>query len=154
MRIAGACVLLIVLSVSVPGVQAVPGAGVAGADLKSIALSYLRAERARQVEGATEKDVDAALAFLTDTAVYEHPKAGARIEGKETMRRGMLGHLGSTRNPKDEVLSSIAGPGVVVLELRQSFEFQDEAGWKSRSFDSVKVLEFDGDRIRREIDYR
>jgi len=154
MKAAVVLVLWTVLGVSGPTVQAATATDVAGADLRTIALNYLAADRARQIEGATVKEVDAALAFLTDTAVYEHPKAGARIEGKETMRQGMLGHLGSMRNPHDEVVSSIVGPGVVVLELHQSFEFQDGNAWTSRTFDSVKALEFDGGRIRRIIDYR
>ncbi|MBI3451150.1 MAG: nuclear transport factor 2 family protein [Acidobacteria bacterium] len=154
MKILRLLVLSSALSAAFPSVHAASEIRPSGADLKKTALDYLSSERARQVEGVTAKEVEASLAFLTDTAVYEHPKAGARIEGKESIRRGMLGHAGSIRNPHDEVLSAVVGSGVVVLELHQSFEFQDETGWKDRAFDTAKVFEFDGDKIRRIIDYR
>ena len=154
MKILRVIVLSSALGASSLVAHAVPEFHSPGVDLKKIALDYLASERARQVEGATAQEVEASLAFLTDTAVYEHPRAGARIEGKETMRRGMLAHAGGIRNARDEVISAIVGPGVVILELHQSFEFQDETVWKPRVIDSVKVLEFDGEKIRRIIDYR
>ncbi len=130
-----------------------PAEGVAGADISEVAMKYLAAERERQAEGATPRTVDAALAFLTDTVVYEHPRAGARITGKATLREGMLAFLGAVRNPRDEVVSKLAGPGVVVLQMRQSFQARRGKGWEAQTRTVVKVLEFDGEKIRRIIDY-
>ncbi len=130
-----------------------PAKNAAGPDLRAIAQKYLSAERDRQAQGATEKTVEAALAFLTDTVVYEHARVGARIEGKDALRKGMLNFLGTTRNARDEVVSQLSGPGVVVLELKQSFEAQRDGRWEAQTRNIVKVLEFDGENIRRVIDY-
>jgi hypothetical protein len=145
--------VLVLLGASFLAISAPVPAGPAAPDLIAVADKYLAAERNRQVEGATPTAVDAALAFLTDTVVFEHPRAGARIEGKETLRRGMLGFLGATRNPHDEILAKVVGPSVVALELRQSFETPGSAGWQSHTRRGVKVLEFDGLKIRRVIEF-
>lgn len=153
MRMLSVYVLMGVLTAFTQGQSTLSAAGASGVDLSAVARRYLSAERERQVEGATQSTVEAALAFLTETVVYEHPRAGARIEGKTALREGMRAFLGSVRSPRDEVLSTLAGPGVVVAELRQSFEVRRNAGWESQTRRVVKVLEFDGEMIKRIIDY-
>ncbi len=122
-------------------------------DLVVLAENYLAAERNRQDEHATAIDVETALAFLTDDVVYEHPAAKARIEGKNILRQGMLAFLGSTRTAHDEIVAKTAAPGVVVLTLNQSFEVERDGVWERHTRQGVKVLEFEGVKIRRIIDY-
>jgi len=153
MKLTSVYVLFSLLLCALPGVSDHPTTNTAGPELSAIALKYLGAERARQAEGATQETVEAALAFLADTVVYEHVRVGARIEGKEALRKGMMNFLGATRNPRDEVVSQLSGPGVTVLELNQSFEAKHDDRWEAQTRHIVKVLEFDGEQIRRVIDY-
>lgn len=147
MRISTVYALLALLIVSSQDLSASPATDAASPDLSAVALKYLSAERERQVEGATESTVEAALGFLTETVIYEHVRVGARIEGKAALRKGMMGFLGAVRSPSDEIVSKLSGPVVVVLELRQSFETRRDDRWESQTRHVVKVLEFDGTRI-------
>lgn len=153
LRISWVYVLLSLLVGSVQGLSAAPAADASGPDLSAVALKYLGVERERQVEGATQGAVDAALAYLTETVIYEHARVGARIEGKAALRKGMMGFIGAVRNPRDEIVSKVSGPGVVVLDLQQSFEARRDGRWEPQARHVVKVLEFEGDKIRRIIDY-
>jgi hypothetical protein len=134
-------------------VTAAPVVAAHGPDLRAQARQYLSAERARQTEHATSSDIEHALAFLTDSVVYEHPRAGATVHGKDQLRRGMMGFLGSTRAPQDSIIGMMSSEDLVVVELLQSFETRVGSEWQPQSRHSIKVLEFEGDRIRRIIDY-
>jgi ketosteroid isomerase-like protein len=122
-------------------------------DLEQLALQYLALDSARQSEAATETDVDRVLARLTDDVVYEHPRAGARIQGKEALREGMLSFLGATRAARDSVINVVVGPGVAILTVLQSFEMRQDGHWEARQRRAVKVFEFQGELVRRVIDY-
>lgn len=104
-------------------------------------------------QDATPQDVDNLLALYTDNVVYEHPRAGARIEGKDKIRRGMLGFLGAMRNPEVKVESALVGQGVAVLELRLTAEAKRDASWEPLARRQIMVLELEGSRIRRLIEY-
>ena len=123
------------------------------ADLPAQARRYLDAERVRQTEFATTEDIERVLDFLTDSAVYEHPRFGARIVGKEEIRQGMARFLGSTRAPQASIVGMLSNDGVVVIDLVQTFEARVDGKWIAQSRRGLKVLESEGDRIRRIIDY-
>ncbi|MGE0041260.1 MAG: hypothetical protein AB7H88_09445 [Vicinamibacterales bacterium] len=136
------------------GACAAPARAQSPPDLATLADGYLAAERARQAEGAGVTAINAALASLADGVVYEHPRVGAHIVGKDQLRTGMVNFLGTVRRPQDDVRARVTGPGVVVLNLVQAFESrQGDGPWRPQRRTVVKVLEFDGPLIRRVIDY-
>jgi len=114
---------------------------------------FIALDRARQAPGATAADVDRVLALLTDSVIYEHPRAGARLQGKSTLRQGMLGYLGSVRNGRDSVLQRTSAPGVVVVVTQTRGEIENNGKWDPFARRTLRVIEFEGDRIRRIIEY-
>ena len=124
-----------------------------GANQSAVVDQFLSLERSRQAPGATEADVDRLLALLTDSVVYEHPRARARLQGKDVLRRGMLSFLGSVRNASDSVVSRTLAPGVVVLVVDTHGERSRDGQWTRFSRRSLRVFEFADDRIQRIIEY-
>ena len=114
---------------------------------------FLTLDRARQAPGATAADVERLLDLLTDSVVYEHPRAGARLLGKSTLRQGMLGYLGSVRNAADSVVERTTAPGVVVLVAQTHGEAENKGKWVPFTRRTLRVFELDGSRIRRIIEY-
>jgi ketosteroid isomerase-like protein len=104
-------------------------------------------------QNATRQDVDNLLALCTDDAVYEHPRMRARTPGKRRIRAEMAEYLGETRSPSLRVKSTIEGRNVVVLELEVQAEAKRKGGWEPLTRTQVTVLETDGSRIRRILDY-
>ena len=119
----------------------------------AIVGEFLALERARQVPGATSGDVERLLALLTDSVVYEHPRAGARLQGKDVLRRGMLGFLGTVRNASDSVVSQTTAPGVVVLVVDTRGEQFRSGQWVAFTRRSLRVFEFAGNLVQRIIEY-
>ena len=122
-------------------------------NLTRIVKRYLQARRATMLENSTAADVDALLALYTENVIYEHPRVKARIEGKAKMREGMLSFLGVTKNTKIATLNFISGVNVVVAEYRVTFKTQEGSSWKTVSRTQVTLFEFEGDKIKRVVDY-
>jgi ketosteroid isomerase-like protein len=122
-------------------------------DLKSIVNRYLAARQATMLETSTLTDVDHLLSFYAEDVVYEHPRAKMRIEGKANMREGMGRFLGATRDTKIVTLNQISNVNVVVAEYQISFKAQEENSWKSVSRKQVTLFEFEGNKIKRLVDY-
>lgn len=105
-------------------------------------------------QDATAADVDAFLAFCTDDFVYEDPVVKMKVEGKSRLHTGMANHLGGSRNPHDVLTKQIAVANVVVFEHTVSFELAEEnGGWKPITRRQVSIFEFEGNKIRRVMDY-
>jgi ketosteroid isomerase-like protein len=99
-------------------------------------------------------EVDAFLAFFTDDVIYEDPVVNMKLEGKDTIRKGMTGFLGATRNARITVTGRLSAANVVVLGQTVSFDSRDEGQpWKPQTRHQLTVFEFDGTRIRRIADY-
>jgi hypothetical protein len=94
----------------------------AAPDLVAIVDRFMALERARQAPGATAADVDRLLALMIDSIVYEHPRAGARLRGKQVLREGMLRFLGTARDARDSVVQRVSAPGVVVVVAETQME--------------------------------
>lgn len=122
-------------------------------DLGALVDRVLSLERARQAPGATAADVDRLLALMTDSITYEHPRAGARLHGKAVLRQGMLGYLGTVRNARDSVVQRTTAPGVVVVVTESRGEMARDGNWVPISRRALRVFEFEGDRVRRIIEY-
>jgi ketosteroid isomerase-like protein len=125
------------------------------ASLDSESLAHLWVERlaATMEEHATSADVDRLLELYADDAVYEDPHAGARIEGKVQMRKGMGSHLGETHAPKIEITRTMTGPDFAVVEFKLKFEFNDGSKWVPLERRQVVVLELKDSRIQRVLDH-
>lgn len=104
-------------------------------------------------QDAGRQDLDNLLALYTDDAVYEHPGLGARIRGKRRLRKEMAEYLGETRSPDLRVKSMIAGRNVAVLEIEVQAEARRKDSWQPLTRTQITVLETDGSRIRRVVDY-
>jgi ketosteroid isomerase-like protein len=131
------------------------GAALAQKESASTALGPKWVERLTVVmmESATKQDIDNLLALYADDIVYEHPRMGARTQGKRQIRKGMSQYLGATRNPSLRIKSTIAGRNVIVLELELRAEAKQNTAWEPLTRTQVTVLETDGSHIRRVIDY-
>ena len=123
-------------------------------NLAEVAEQALKARTAAMQENATAADVDRFLSFATEGVVYEDPVVKMKIEGKDTIRKGMTAFLGATRNARVVVTRRIAVDGVVVLQQDVSFEEKQDTGrWTPRHRDQVTVFEFEAGKIRRIADY-
>ena len=148
-RTARASVLLAILC------AAVSSAALAAPRPDSQAIAQLWVQRlsATMEEHATAADVDRLLELYADDAVYEHPHAGARVEGKAQMRKGVGSHLGETRNPKLQVTQIIGGESFAVVEMNVHLDLHDEDKWVALERRQVVVLEIKDSRIQRIIDH-
>ena len=121
--------------------------------LKDIVDRYLAARQATMLQASTPADVDRLLAFYTDDIIYEHPRVKMRIEGKTKIREGMLSFLGVTKNTKIATVSFITGVNVVVAKYRVTFKAQEGSSGKNVSRTQVTLFEFEGNKIKRVVDY-
>ena len=129
-------------------------ASLAEPSLTAVAEWALQARTAAMQKNATAADVDRFLAFAADGVVYEDPVAKMKIEGKDSIRKGMTAFLGATRNARAVVTGRIAADGVVVLQEDVSFEErQDDGTWMPRHRQQVTLFEFEAGKIRRIADY-
>ena len=113
--------------------------------------AYVERWRATLREDSDVADLDRLLELYDDDIVYEHPRVGARITGRTVLREGMSRFLGQTRRPTVEVRQRIVGRGIVVLELRVTFEVVESGETAER--DQVTLLEFGDGKITRIVDY-
>ncbi len=125
----------------------------AAPDQSALVDRFLKLERSRQAPGSTAADVDRVLALMSDSVVYEHPRARARLQGKAVLRQGMLNFLGTVRNARDSVVSRTAAPGVVVMVVESRGEQLRGGRWEPLARRSLRVFEFAGDSVRRIIEY-
>ena len=128
------------------------------ADDKLVSIpDYLDALASTTHGQSTARDVDVALGFYTEEVVYEHPRFGIRLEGKDAQRRGMLTFLesyaGGASDSTIEILDFMKGDDVVAVRMAVSF-LQDRDGVIEKvSRDQLRVFEFSSGRISRIIDY-
>jgi ketosteroid isomerase-like protein len=104
-------------------------------------------------EHATASDVDGLLDLYAEDAVYEHPRAGARVAGKSLLREGNLSHLGETRAPKIQITQTIAGESFAIIELNLKLELRQDTHWVPMERRQVVVLEMKDSHIQRIIDH-
>jgi ketosteroid isomerase-like protein len=143
---------LVTIATAALGLVAVFACG--GPNLADVAEQAVAARTATMQEKSTPADVDRFLSFATDDVVYEDPVVKMRIQGKETLRKGLSGFLGATRHARTVVTRRIATANVVVLQQNVDFETrQGDGTWKPSRRDQVTVFEFDGAKIRRIADY-
>jgi SnoaL-like domain len=114
---------------------------------------YLQARAATMQEGASPADVDKALSLCVPSVAYEHPRVDIRLKGIDSLRAGMLGFLGASRNASITVTDSLQGRDVVAVRTVVAFEGQDGAAWQRVQRSQVWVFELEGSKIRRIIEY-
>jgi len=118
-----------------------------------IARAWVERLSATMQQQASPSDVDRLLDLYADDAVYEHPHANARIQGKQDIRKGISSHLGETRSPRIEITQTLAGEDFAVIELAVAFELHQAEKWLPLQRRQVVVLEFKHSRIQRIIDH-
>jgi ketosteroid isomerase-like protein len=140
------------------GVFLVADTDAGSADDESVFVPhYLDALAAATHGQSTEDDIDAVLDYYTENIVYEHPRFGVRLEGKEAQRLGMVSFLDSyAGGPSDsaiEIIDFMKGDQVVAVRIAVSF-LQDREGVVERaSRNQLRILEISSGKISRIIDY-
>ena len=120
----------------------------------NLVQDYLRARVAAMQLDATQKDIERVLAFYTDDFVYEHPAAKARITGKDQVRAGMTGYLGSTKDTTFHVRLLSSNQNVVIAKVTMKFlAKQDDGSWKPGGRTNLTVFEIENGKIKRILDY-
>src|SRR4051794_13399765 len=89
--------------------------------LEAIARRYILAQQRAMEKNATASDVDAVLAFCTDSYRYVHPAFAAQVDGKDAARKGMLSHLGETSEPALSIEKTMQAGQTLALDVRTSF---------------------------------
>jgi len=102
-------------------------------------------------KGASSADVEAVLAFCTDSFRYVHPAFGAQVDGKDAARKGMLSHLGETSDAVLTVERGMTSGRNVALDVTTSFRAAESGERVDRR--NLIVLGFDGDRIAVRADF-
>jgi hypothetical protein len=121
---------------------------------EDLVRQYVRARSQTMQGDASLRDVERALSFCTEAFVYEHPSAGARIEGKQKVRSGMTGYLGQTRDATYTLQILASNPHVVVAQVQQQFLVKQENGsWVPGKRSNITVFEIDRGKISRILDY-
>jgi hypothetical protein len=124
-------------------------------DTRSLALRVVELDTRRQRVSATAATVDSLLALYSDSIVYEDPNAGVVIRGKDTMRDGMMGYIGSIRHVTNLMTPRLTiGNSVVVVETSVRMETRDGDAWTTVRHHGIKVIELDAHGlVRRIVDY-
>jgi ketosteroid isomerase-like protein len=121
---------------------------------EELVRQYVQARSQTMQEQSNSRDIERALSFCAESFVYEHPSAGARIEGKERVRSGMSGYLGQTKSTTYALRILASNPDVVVAQVDQRFLAKQEDGsWKPGNRSNITVFEIEGGKIRRILDY-
>jgi ketosteroid isomerase-like protein len=122
--------------------------------IEKVAERMVAARQKTMQQDATAADVDAFLAFGTANLIYEDPVVKMKIEGRDEIRKGMIGFLGISRNARVVVTKRVTVANAVVFEQDVSFqEKQDDGTWKSRTRKQLTIFEFEGLKVRRIADY-
>jgi ketosteroid isomerase-like protein len=122
-------------------------------DSETIARRWVQLLAATMEEHASPADVDRLLEMYAEDAVYEHPHAGARIQGKALLRNGIASHLGETRAPHLEITRTIFGESFAVIEFALKMDVRQDTQWVPAARRQVVVLELKDARIQRIIDH-
>lgn len=119
--------------------------------LEEIARRYVRAQERAMQRDAGPADVDAVLAFCTESFRYVHPAVGAQVDGRDAARRGMLSHLGETSGAALAVERGMTSGHNVALDVTTSFVVVETGKRVERR--NLVVLTFDGERISLHADF-
>ena len=119
--------------------------------LEEIARRYVEALERSMQKDAKPADVDAALAFCTDSYRFVHPAAGAQVDGKDAARRGMLSHVGETSDAVLKVEQAMTSGNRVALDVATTFVLVETGRRVERR--NLFVLVFDGDRIALRVEF-
>ena len=121
---------------------------------EDLVRQYVQARSQTMQERASPNDIERALSFCTEGFVYEHPSAGARIEGKEKARAGMSGFLGQTKDAAYKLRIFASNSHVVMARVDQRFLVKQENGsWLPGKRSNITVFEIESGKIARILDY-
>lgn len=123
-------------------------------EAEELVRQYVGARSQTMQEKASSSDIEQVLSFCSERFVYEHPSAGARIEGKEKARLGMSGYLGETKNATYTLQILASNSHVVVAQVDQRFLMKQENGsWTPGKRSNITVFEVGRGKIARILEY-
>ena len=116
--------------------------------------TWLRSVEEVLREPATTDDIDRLTFLYAADLIYEHPRVGVRIQGRDRVAEAMADFLGQTRNPDIDVHGSTTGEGVIVIDYTLEMDMRTDAGWRPLERRQITVLEVTAEgRIRRILEY-
>ncbi|MCW8108016.1 nuclear transport factor 2 family protein [Alteromonas ponticola] len=119
----------------------------------TFAQHYFKAWEATQMPDASEEELDAYLALLTDDVGYQHlpyVTSGLRTAGgKAELKKGLLHYLGSTTSYQATLEKVMVGHNVIVIQYHTVVTgvHPDTQQATSLDYRSVDVLELDEGRV-------
>ena len=120
---------------------------------ETLVRSFVQAQQALMQQNAGEPEVQAVLHFLSDSFVYEHPRARATISGRNEFGEGLRRFLGGTQKAQIRIVSTLVDGGVVVTEQDISFDVKREGEWRPDGRTQVTVFDVENGRIARIVDF-
>ena len=128
-------------------------------NLENLAQEYFQARLATQQPGATEADLEAYLALLSDDVGYEHKPYRLLDEGgggKQGMREGMTYYLGKNEGYDAELVSVAIGHNALAIQYEGTHVYRrgGEGPIVTRHFNAMDVLEVDDGKISIIREYR
>ena len=128
-------------------------------NLELLAQKYFQARLATQQPGASEVDLEAYLALLSEDVGYEHKPhrlLGEVAGGKQRMREGMTYYLGKNEGYDAELVSVAIGHNAFAIQYKGTHAFRrgGEGPILTEHFNAMDVLEVEDGKISIIREYR
>ena len=128
-------------------------------NLEQLAQTYFQARLATQQPGASETDLEAYLALLSENVGYEHKPyslLGETNGGKQRMREGMTRYLGKNEAYDAELVSIATGHNAFSIQYKGTHVYRrgGEGPILTKHFNAMDVLEVEGGKISIIREYR
>ncbi|MEW6997464.1 hypothetical protein AADZ86_07155 [Colwelliaceae bacterium BS250] len=82
----------------------------------SIATEFVKLSDATKVKGASQRDIDAVAALLSDEMRYQHPNYNADLS-KAQFIEGLVNYMGMADSLKTEITNKIIGDKAVTISF-------------------------------------
>ena len=116
-------------------------------DFKAKVHEYFSAQKAVEHNASTEKDVDALLSLLSDTATFEHPSYNA-VQNKTQYQKGLLFYLGQYGQCDIIIGNMIVGLNAVVVEYKHPcIDKNGQTNKQENNAKLVTLFEFKDEKI-------
>jgi hypothetical protein len=128
-------------------------------NLEHLAKEYFHTRLATQQPGATEADLEAYLALLSDDVGYEHKPyrlLGEGGGGKQGMREGMTYYLGKNEGYDAKLVSIAIGHNALAIQYKGTHVYRrgGEGPILTKHFNAMDVLEIEDGEISIIREYR
>lgn len=117
--------------------------------------SFLEAKEKSMQVSATENDVDKLMDFYADSLLYEHqlsPEKKFSFSGKNDLQRGIVSHLGETKNVKITLRRFMKKQNLIVAEYTLHRIITENGKIENNNILSLIELDNKG-KIKRMVNY-